>query len=115
LVETQFPIFKYTKMPFAFTNSENKFRFRVRAKNGCGWGEASEPLEVVKSTVPGEIPYFNVNSRGCGLNIQWHGPENEGGKPIKRFRIDFQSENEQFFQFDEFGCGNDPYSNECNV
>ena len=69
LVETAFPIFIYEKMPFAFSNTPLKFRFRVRAKNGCGWGEASDALEVIKSTVPGEISYFSTTARGCGLNI----------------------------------------------
>ena len=95
IVETGFPSRTYSKMPTIY-QADNQYRFRVLAKNGCGWGPPSEPLIVQKSTVPAETAPPVISQQACALNIEWEAPASDGGDAIKGYKIEVRAKNLTF-------------------
>lgn len=64
-----------------------RFYYRVRARNGSGWGTASAQVSAVPRTLPGAPIKPEADSYNGAMGVYWLAPTSTGGVPIDRYQI----------------------------
>jgi hypothetical protein len=66
-------------------NAQGTYRFKVRARNVCGYIESDE-LIVTYASVPGQMPVIQTISEACDIKVRWTLPDN-GDEEITQILI----------------------------
>jgi hypothetical protein len=66
-------------------NAQGTYRFKVQARNVCGYVESDE-LVVTYASVPGQMPVIQTISDACDIKVRWTLPDN-GGETIQEVRV----------------------------
>ena len=65
------------------------YRFKLRAKNSCGYGPFSQMLDIHMPTVPFKPP-LEAYKEKCGLVLAWQMPDS-GGVPVEQYKVEVRT------------------------